>query len=226
MPIAIELSEGDEMTPQFIVFEGIDGSGKTTQAEKLKDHLIQQGERAVISPEPTEGIIGKLIRKAMQDKILLNQQGSTFDEQMAYLFAADRHYHLFNELDGVYALMQRERSHVISTRYYFSSLAYNTNSHEEFTFISRLNHHFPNPDLVIYLDLPVEAALERLSQYRVLEIYETKAKLSKVRENYDRIWRQYDGNLLMLDGNSEIEEIHQKVVLYFDDSFGKLVPAI
>ena len=110
------------MKPLFIVFEGIDGSGKTTQAEQLKCYWINQGDRAVISSEPTEGMIGKLIRKAMQDKLLLNQHGVTFDEQMAYLFAADRHYHLFNELDGVYQLL-RSDIHVLSTRYYFSSLA-------------------------------------------------------------------------------------------------------
>jgi dTMP kinase len=215
MPTAIALNsyQTQPMKPLFIVFEGIDGSGKSTQAEKLREYFIQQGDRAVISPEPTEGIIGKLIRKAMRDKILLNQQGGTFDEQMAYLFAADRHYHLFNELDGVYALMQRDRTHVISTRYYFSSLAYNTNSPEDYAFISRLNHHFPNPDLVIYLDLSVAIALERLSQCEALEIYETETKLTQVKANYDQIWSQYQGNLLIIDGSMAIDEIHKQVIL-------------
>ena len=90
------------MQPLFIVLEGIDKAGKTTQAELLKHYLINQGNSAVISSEPTEGVIGKLIRKAMQNQVFVIKEKAKFDEQMAYLFAADRHYHLYNEVDGVF----------------------------------------------------------------------------------------------------------------------------
>lgn len=200
------------MKPLFIVFEGIDGSGKTTQAERLTSYFVEQGDRAVISSEPTEGVIGKLIRQALQDKGLLYQQGDRFDQQMAYLFAADRHYHLFNEQDGVYQLIQRDRTHVISTRYYFSSLAYNSNNPQEYEFVHGLNRYFPNPDLVIYLDLPVSVSLQRLSQYETLEVYETEQKLIQVRDNYERIFTNYSGKLLRLNGIDEVDLIHAQIV--------------
>ena len=93
------------MKPLFIVFEGIDGSGKTTQAERLKDYLIEQGEPAVISPEPSTGLIGKLIREALQKSIIAIQNQQHFEEQMAYLFAADRHYHLYNDPFAIWILV-------------------------------------------------------------------------------------------------------------------------
>jgi dTMP kinase len=200
------------MKPLFIVFEGIDGSGKTTQAERLKSYLIEQGDRAVISAEPTEGVIGKLIRTAMQDKNGLHQQGETFDRQMAYLFAADRHYHLFNDFDGVYSLLQRDRTHVIATRYFFSSLAYNSNNPQEYEFVYGLNQHFPNPDWVIYINLPLSAALQRLSQYDALEVYETEHKLRQVQANYEKMFRNYSGRLLTIDGTKPIDSIHSQIV--------------
>lgn len=200
------------MNPLFIVFEGIDGSGKTTQAESLKSYLIEVGDRAVMSSEPTEGVTGKLIRQALQDKNWLHQQGETFDAQMAYLFAADRHYHLFNELDGVYSLIKRDRTHVIATRYYFSSLAYNSNNPQQYEFVSGLNQYFPNPDWVIYIDLPVSVSLERLSQYDTLEVYETEQKLMQVRENYERMFTHYGGRLLKIDGTDRIDAIHAQIV--------------
>ncbi|MEN9567555.1 MAG: hypothetical protein RLZZ69_2751 [Cyanobacteriota bacterium] len=80
----------------FIVFEGIDSSGKTTQAELLKNSLIANQEQAVISPEPSNGIIGNLIRQALKQRIIFSKEPELFDRQMAYLFAADRHDHLYN----------------------------------------------------------------------------------------------------------------------------------
>ena len=146
----------------FIVLEGIDGSGTSTQAELLKDYFIRQGEKAAVSPEPSAGPIGRLIRRAMQENYLVITDKNKFDEQMAYLFAADRHYHLYNNLDGVFQLTEQQNTHVITTRYYFSSLAYNCNTEAEFAFVSNLNQKFPNPDLTIYLDIPVEVSLDRI----------------------------------------------------------------
>jgi len=83
----------------FIVFEGIDSSGKTTQAELLKNYFLDLKEKVVISPEPSNGIIGNLIRQALKQRIIFSKEPNLFDEQMAYLFAADRHDHLYNDID-------------------------------------------------------------------------------------------------------------------------------
>lgn len=210
----------------FIVFEGIDGSGKTTQAELLKNSLITRNQQAVISPQPSNGTIGNLIRQALKQRIvtdssrcggdlrtrvLFSKDRDLFDRQMAYLFAADRHDHLYNDIDGVFKLIANNY-HVISTRYYFSSLAYNSNTVEQFEFVQKLNDHFPNPDLTIYLDIPVEVSLARLKNRSVREIYETKSKLTKVREAYQQIFSDYKGDAIVIDGTQDYYQVHKKIV--------------
>lgn len=195
----------------FIVFEGIDGSGSSTQASLLKDYFLKQGRKAVLSPEPSEGIIGKLIRETLKGRILFTEEQEKLDEQLAYLFAADRHDHLYNQFDGVFKLITKGFQ-VITTRYYFSSLAYNSNTPEDFAFISSLNAKFPAPDLLVYIDIPVEVALERLSQRSSQEIYENRQKLVKVRENYQSIFAQYEETILRVDGTKEQNLIHEEIV--------------
>ena len=195
----------------FIVFEGIDSSGKTTQAELLKNSLITNREQAVISPEPSNGIIGNLIRQALKQRVVFSKDRDLFDRQMAYLFAADRHDHLYNDVDGVFKLI-KDNYHVISTRYYFSSLAYNCDSVEQFDFIQKLNDRFPDPDLTIYIDIPIEVSLSRLQERSSQEIYETKAKLTKVREQYRQIFSTYKGEALAIDGTQNLQQIHQQIV--------------
>ncbi len=202
----------------FIVFEGIDSSGKTTQAELLKKYFLAQQEQVVISSEPSTGIIGNLIRQALKQRIIFSRDRHLFDEQMAYLFAADRHDHLYNDIDGVFKLIQ-DNYHVIGTRYYFSSLAYNCESKEKFAFIKKLNARFPNPDLTIYIDIPVEVSLSRLQERSLKEVYETKHKLTKVREQYQQIFAEYDGKAIAIDGTQKVEEIHQQIVEFIQVNF-------
>ena len=199
------------MKKLFIVIEGIDCSGKTTQAELLKEYLITQKQQAVISPEPSNGVIGNMIRQALKQRIIFSRDRALFDEQMAYLFAADRHDHLYNDIDGVFKLME-DNYHVISTRYYFSSLAYNCDTVEKFNFIKKLNDRFPNPDITIYLDLPIEASLVRLQERSLQEVYETKSKLTLVREQYQKIFAEYDGKAIVLDATQDREHIHRSIV--------------
>ncbi len=199
------------MKKLFIVIEGIDCSGKTTQAELLKEYFITQKQQAVISPEPSNGVIGNMIRQALKQRIIFSRARALFDEQMAYLFAADRHDHLYNDIDGVFKLME-DNYHVISTRYYFSSLAYNCDTVEKFNFIKKLNDRFPNPDLTIYLDLPIEASLVRLQERSLQEVYETKSKLTLVREQYQKIFAEYDGKAIVLDATQDREYIHRSIV--------------
>ena len=199
------------MKKLFIVIEGIDASGKSTQAELLKEYLITQKLQAVISSEPSNGIIGNMIRQALKQRIIFSRDRALFDEQMAYLFAADRHDHLYNDIDGVFKLIE-DNYHVISTRYYFSSLAYNCDTVDKFNFIKKLNDRFPNPDLTIYLDLPIEASLARLQERSLQEIYETKSKLTLVREQYQKIFAEYDGKAIVLDATQDRLHIHRSIV--------------
>ncbi|AFZ37171.1 Thymidylate kinase [Stanieria cyanosphaera PCC 7437] len=202
----------------FIVLEGIDGSGTSTQAELLKKYFQSQGDKAVISPEPSAGPIGNLIRDTLKKRIFFTSDRRLFDEQMAYLFAADRHDHLYNEVDGVFKLIE-QGFHVISTRYYFSSLVYNCQTPEQFEFVSRLNYKFPNPDLVIYIDLPIEVSLKRLQERSLQEIYETENKLTQVKTNYQKIFADYQDKLLVIEGTKSIETIHQQIIEFIRLNF-------
>ncbi|MEL6788818.1 MAG: dTMP kinase [Cyanobacteria bacterium J06607_15] len=195
----------------FIVFEGIDSSGKTTQAELLQSYFTANQEQAVISPEPSNGIIGNLIRQALKQRVVFSKDRHLFDQQMAYLFAADRHDHLYNDVDGVFKLID-DNYHVISTRYYFSSLAYNCDTEAQYSFIQKLNDRFPDPDLTIYIDLPLDVSLARLQKRSLQEVYETKAKLAKVIEQYQRVFESYEGRTIVVDGTLNRQSVHQQIV--------------
>lgn len=194
----------------FIVFEGIDGSGTSTQASLLKDALQAQSRAAILTAEPSEGPIGNMIRQAMKGRIRFAADTEPFDAQMAYLFAADRHDHLHNPVDGVLKLVN-EGKHVISTRYYFSSLAYHAKNDDERAFVAGLNARFPAPDLVIYLRNRVELSMQRMAARAHKDVYENPDKLSQVAHNYERIFAEYQGELLQLDATLTKEEIHQRI---------------
>ena len=203
----------------FIVFEGVDGSGTSTQTTLLKNYLTAQGIKAVETCEPSNGPIGNLIRQALKKRVLLVSDEQKFDEQMAYLFAADRYDHLYNEVDGVFKLIKDDFT-VISTRYYFSSLAYHWNTLEDLEFVQKLNEKFPKPDLVIYIDIPIEVGLGRMSDRSVKDIYENQQKLARVRKNYQEIFRNYDGLILQLDGTQDKDIVHQEIVNFLENKFG------
>lgn len=200
---------------KFIVFEGIDGSGSSTQAELLCQYFIQKQHKAVLSPEPSSGKIGQLLREFLGKKHNFANQ-DLFDQQMAYLFAADRHYHLYNNIDGVQKLIN-DNVHVITTRYYFSSLAYNAKNESEYQFVKLLNQQFPPPDLLIYFDLPVEVALARIQDRDIQEIYETKDKLIQVRHNFLQIIDEYQYDYLKIDATKSKEEIHLHIINYIEN---------
>lgn len=198
------------MLGKFIVFEGIDGSGTSTQSELLKDFLLDNSIRAVTTCEPSSGPIGNMIREGFKKRLSFVSDEKLFDEQMAYLFAADRHDHIYNEVDGIYALNNRGIT-TISTRYFFSSLVYHVSNNEEYNFVKKLNEKFPLPDLTIYIDNPVEVSLQRISLRAHRDAYENKEKLEKVKFNYKRVFEEYSENLLVIDGSKSINEIHDEI---------------
>ncbi len=195
------------MIGKFIVFEGIDGSGTSTQSEMLKDFLLNENISAATTAEPSSGPIGNLIREGFKQRVVFVNDPILFDEQMAYLFAADRHDHLYNIVDGVFALNKKKIT-TISTRYFFSSLVYHVNDDEEYNFVKKLNEKFPLPDLTIYIDNPVDISLKRISLRAHRDTYENKEKLEKVSANYKKVFKEYNKNLLIVDGSLSIDEIH------------------
>lgn len=206
------------MKGKFIVFEGIDGSGTSTQSQLLAGFFQEKQNSCFLTSEPSSGPIGNLIRQGMKGRVTFAksnnnplEQDHIFDEQMAYLFAADRHDHLYNEVDGVFKLVNAG-SVVISTRYYFSSYAYHCATEEDFQFVKSLNSKFPKPDLVIYLNNPVEESLRRIASRAFTDEYENEAKLNLVSKNYENIFSNYEGNLAIIAANKDVLEIHNEIL--------------
>lgn len=197
----------------FIVFEGIDGSGTSTQAILLKNKLLASQYAAILTSEPSEGPIGNMIRQCMKGRLRFTTNPLSFDKQMAYLFAADRYDHLHNDIDGVLKLTA-QGTHVISTRYFFSSYAYHSNDQDSFAFVKKLNENFPNPDLVVYLKNSVECSIERMATRSHKDAYENENKLTLVGNNFDRIFFDYAGPLLTLDATKDPASLHQAIYDY------------
>ncbi|MDO7244971.1 dTMP kinase [Acinetobacter pittii] len=196
---------------KFIVFEGLDGSGTSTQSQLLQNAFVTDGKKVHLTCEPSPGPIGNMIRQAMQGRILFSKQDDKFDQQMAYLFAADRYDHLNNSIDGILKLVE-DGFYVISTRYFFSSFAYHVTDSESSQLVRRLNSDFPNPDLLIYLDNPVESSIQRLNSRTVLDRYEQENKLRLVSDNYQKILSEYTGEKLVISAIKSKESIHAEII--------------
>ena len=164
----------------FIVFEGIDGAGKTTQVELLAQNLRSIGREVSLSAEPTALESGKAIRRA------LSGAEKKSECQMAAMFVLDRIAHNIDEEIGIEALTANGID-VISDRYYYSSLAYQ-GAATDYKWVKAMNIGSPEirrPDLCIYLDLTPERSLERISRGREsVEIYENLEKLTSVRTKF------------------------------------------
>lgn len=136
----------------FIVIEGIDGTGKSTQARRLGDWFASQGREVVLSREPTDGPWGRKLRESASTGRLSPQ-----DELDCFL--KDRRQHVEEKI----APALREGKVVILDRYYFSTMAYQGARGFDPAEIRRMNEAFaPRPDLLLILDLEVDAAHERI----------------------------------------------------------------
>jgi dTMP kinase len=162
----------------FVVFEGPDGSGTTTQLRLLKDRF--DGKRGSLPPfydtfEPTEGNIGRLIRLGLKGEI------SFLPSTIAMLFAADRNEHLYGS-GGIVERCNRGEL-VVSDRYVLSSLVYQgiTCGAE---YPALLNRDFPAPELLLFFDIDPETAHKRIKNRPIKEIYEVLDFQRQVRERY------------------------------------------
>ncbi|MDR1564587.1 MAG: dTMP kinase [Oscillospiraceae bacterium] len=165
---------------KFIVIEGIDGSGKSTQLALLEQFLTQQGIPFALHCEPTKGAMGLLLREYLSGK-------RTADElAIAGLFTADRLDHITAQSTGIKALLA-QGINVICDRYYFSSYAYNCHSYglDAVLLLNKACAQLLRPDLTVFIDVPVSLAMERIAQTRTeREIYENEKYLQAVRKRY------------------------------------------
>ena len=175
----------------YIVFEGIDGSGKSTQIQLLKEWLMDNGFRVETVVEPTDSEVGRLIRK-----MLKNPDAGTDDFQkvLGLLFAADRM--LFMDK------LNDESKIIISDRSFISSLAYQDNPE----WIEVLNKYAKKPDLLILLDLDVKKSVARTFDG---DTFEDEEFLAKVKENYLEISKNFQTEII--DANNGINKVSSDI---------------
>ncbi len=164
----------------FIVIEGLDGSGKSTQIDMLLHRFQGRGEACHLTAEPTELPTGRFLRSILRQEITADPR------TVAALFAADRIEHLFHPTEGVLRKLA-DGYHVIASRYYFSSLAYQSDDADPgwIASLNRLAKQTLPADITIFLDLDPEVSLQRIDARGAdRELFETKEKLSHVRENF------------------------------------------
>jgi len=191
--------------PLFIVFEGIDGSGKSTQAEKMLEYLRDQQVPCAGMMEPTSGKWGRQIREMLKGETAPHP-----DEQLR-LFLLDREEDVSH---NIMPALERGDT-VVMDRYYYSNAAYQGASGLSTEYILQENRarKFPEPDRIYYIDLSPEKAIDRITmrnEGRGTEIFEKTPFLHKVRENYlsfrSERFVQIDGDLSADDVFSAVRD--------------------
>ena len=200
----------------FIVFEGIDGAGTSTQIEMLKNR--QEAKDFLFTAEPTSAPTGKFLRQMLKGDFPLQ------NESAAYLFAADRNEHVNGKLltqgntlvTGIKEACQSGRK-VVSDRYLFSSLAYQSiNCPPEVPRL--LNSLFPLPQLLFYFEISPKDSLSRLGDRNFREIYEKEDFLNRTVQEYHKILIEYQDKaknqgmkIVLIDAKKTKEEISANI---------------
>ncbi len=199
---------------KLIVLEGIDGSGKTTQAHKVVESLNKKGIKAVFTKEPTDGVTGRMLRDVLSGKLKLPPVS------FQYLFAADRAVHQ----EEIKKYLEKGIT-VVSDRYLWSALVYgmldvdalnNENDKERlmtaYSILSMYNQ-FIVPDFTFYLAVSTKVAMRRIAQKtQKIEIYEKEEKIEKLRQGYDWLSKKFAKEIAVIDGEGKVGEVTRKIV--------------
>ena len=175
----------------YIVFEGIDGAGNSTQIRLLKEWLEANGFRVETLVEPTDSEVGKLIRRILQRPDATTDQ---VQKILGLLFAADRML-MMDKLEDKSKI-------IISDRSFISSLAYQ----EPAEWIEVLNRYAKKPDLLLLLDLDVKKSVARTSGG---DTFENETFLAGVKENYLKLAENYTCEII--DANNGINKVSSDI---------------
>jgi dTMP kinase len=195
----------------FIVLEGPDGAGITTQTALLRDSLNERGMRAFATKEPTSGPIGAVIRQALSHRLIYPPAEPVGDEVMALLYAADRLDHLRADIEPRLSA----GIHVICDRYRLSSYAYQglTAGQE---WVRALNSRARPPDITLFIDVPPEVSQSRIAHRGgYVELYESEERLRPVYGNYlDLIeeLRAEGERIEIVDGTGSVQEVAEGIL--------------
>ena len=198
------------MRGRFIVLEGADGTGTTTQARALADHLGAQGRSVHVTAEPSRGPIGVLIRQMLGGE----RPREAIHRELALLFAADRLDHVGREIAPKLA----EGTDVISDRYLLSSLVY-PGLDLPVEWVASLNQHAPRADLTLLLTLPVDVAVARVAgRAGQPEVFDAREVQARVHQRYLELAPRVDA--IVVDGSGELARVTARLCAAVDAALG------
>ena len=194
----------------FIVFEGIDGAGTTTQAKLLKAWLAKKGFNVHLTAEPSDNFIGNTIRQILRKRIIPSQDSfkNEIDHKtIALLFAADRLDHIQNEI----APLLKNSYIVIYDRYTISSIVYQGKFTHDDAWVENINKYALIPDITFFIDVDGEIAFNRISKRELaLEIFEKKNRLVDLSNKYKKVVKNQK-NIITIDGTLPIKDISDMI---------------
>lgn len=194
---------------KFIVFEGLDGAGKETQAKLLLEYLKVKAQEVIYTSEPTsDNPIGKLIYKWLDNKFELSS-----DEAITLLYVADRYEHL---AEVIIPSLEKGKT-VICDRYFYSTLAYEGALFgADMHWIKQIHGHALKPHIKIFIDTPPEECINRVGKQDRLVKLET---LQKVNEAFKKVLRE-DRGFYVVNGNRSRAEVFEDVKKIVDKPEG------
>jgi len=192
----------------FIVIEGLDGAGTTTQLNQLTEYLSKNNIQHIRTFEPTDNRTGKFIRRVLSGEIPLEQ------ETIAYLFAADRNEHIYGKNNGIIAQLKNNK-YVISDRYLFSSIAYQSLDADH-NLVVELNSRFPLPEFLIFVDVPVEECQRRLkmrdSQKEIYDDIESQRQVLEYYRESIELFKDSEMKVIHINGTQSPDEITTEII--------------
>jgi len=202
----IELTKGI-----LIVFEGIDGTGKSTQLNLLAEALLERGYPVITTREPTNGTFGKKIRS------LYDKRNQVTKEEELELFLQDRREHVENLLTPCLT----EKNIILCDRYYLSTIAYQGAAGFDTAEIGRKNSFAPEPDLALLFHMPSKVSIARITEIRgdTLNDFEQEETLRKVAKIFDELSFPF---IRRIDAARSIESIHHSIISLVEEHINPL----
>lgn len=189
----------------FIVLEGIDGSGTTSQVKRVSEILRSKGRKVHTTREPSDRPIGKFIRQVLCGNVKID----IGDKTMGLLFTADRCDHIEEEIKPAI----QDGYIVLCDRYYHSSLAYQSMKPGSLKYVRTINKPMLVPDLTVILDITVDVSVNRRRGRAHQDFTETKNFLMHCRGAYWVMALGYlSGKISLIDANRDIELVTEDII--------------
>jgi dTMP kinase len=209
-------------TGAFIVVEGLDGSGISTQIGRLRRWLASRDVTVEVTKEPSPGPLGAVIRQAIEGRVALGEK------VLALAFAADRLDHLENDVKGIRQHLDAGRW-VICDRYVLSSLAYQGAADVDTDWLVAINKFVLEPDVTVFIETPAEVCAERIQlRSSSLELYHDVRQLEKVQQVYRKAIAdgRLTGHLITVNGHQKEEDVFRELEASFETWFAARRSAI